>query len=279
MGPLAPFLQPQGFARPHVAAVLREASVLTEGARYVVRQRAEHRDRRGLPLAVRQADRSGLPVVLVPGFMAGDGSLTLLARSLRQQGFRTYRSHIHANVGCTVDATILLERRIEAIVLRRGQRVQLVGHSLGGLLARALATRRPDLIEGIITMGSPIQAPGAHHLGISAGVEALVRLSRAGLPGLMSEECVAGTCARQSFEESRRPVPAGMGFAVIYSRRDGVVDWRACLDPPAVAVEVTTSHIGMAVDPRVRDHVVALLRDRSPSVSRDGSELHRGVGA
>ena len=55
-------------------------------------------------------------------------------------------------------------------------------------------------------------------------------------------------------------MPPGVGFTSIWSRRDGIVDWRACLDPLAESVEVTTSHIGMAVDPRVIDHVVATLR-------------------
>ena len=63
----------------------------------------------------------------------------------------------------------------------------------------------------------------------------LVRLSQAGVPGLMAEDCVAGACARQSFEECRAPLPAGIGFTAIYSRRDGIVDWRACVDPVAHA--------------------------------------------
>ena len=109
-------------------------------------------------------------------------------------------------------------------------------------------------------MGSPMLAPGAHHWLLTAGVDVLVRLSRAGVPGLMSEECVAGSCARQSFEESREPLPAGVSFTAIYSRRDGIVDWRACVDPEAHAVEVTASHVGMALDPRVIDVVTEALR-------------------
>ena len=112
------------------------------------------------------------------------------------------------------------------------------------MLARGLAVRRPDLISGIVTMGSPMLAPGAHHVLLTTGVDVLVRLSRAGVPGLMSEECVAGSCARQSFDESRQPLPAGVSFTAIYSRRDGIVDWRACVDPEAHAVEVTASHVG-----------------------------------
>jgi triacylglycerol lipase len=62
-------------------------------------------------------------------------------------------------------------------------------------------------------------------------------------------------------------VPADVGFTAIYSKRDGIVDWRACVDPAAEAVEVRASHVGMAVDPRVIDHVLAALtRHREAAV-------------
>ena len=99
-------------------------------------------------------------MLLVPGFLAGDATLRMMGRSLQDQGLRTYRSTIHANVGCTVDAAALLEARLEAIAARRGSRVQILGHSLGGMLARGLAVRRPDLVSRIVTMGSPMLAPG-----------------------------------------------------------------------------------------------------------------------
>jgi pimeloyl-ACP methyl ester carboxylesterase len=257
---LAPFLLPDGFAKPAVRAVLQEASVVAEAGRYALATREARRTRKATPYTGRRVVRSADPVILVPGFLAGDATLAFMARSLRQQGFRTYRSHIHANVGCTLNAAAQLESRLESIVLRRGSRVQIVGHSLGGMLARGLAVRRPDLVSGIVTLGSPMLAPGAHHAALSFGVDVLVRLSRAGVPGLMSEECVAGTCARQSWDESREPVPADVAFTAIYSKRDGICDWRACVDPTATPIEVTASHVGMAVDPRVIQHVTAALR-------------------
>jgi triacylglycerol lipase len=263
---LASFLRPEGFECPSGTAVLREGSVVTEAGRYALRVLGERRIRMGTPVTGRAAFRTSEPVLLVPGFMAGDTSLTLMARTLRRQGFRTYRSHMHANVGCTLTATTLLESRLESIAIRRGSRVQIVGHSLGGMLARGLAVRRPDLVSGIVTMGSPMLAPGAHHISLAAGVDMLVRLSRAGVPGLMSEECVAGSCARRSFAESRQAVPAGVSFTAIYSRRDGIVDWRACVDPLAQPVEVTASHLGMAIDPRVIDRVTAALERRGPAL-------------
>ena len=273
---LASFLHPDGFESPGIAAVVRESSVVTEAGRFALRSVGERRSRWGTPYAGRVAARAADPVVLVPGFMAGDGTLRLMSAALRREGFRTYRSHIHANVGCTQNAVAQLESRLESIALRRGGRVQVVGHSLGGLLARGLVVRRPDLVSGIITLGSPMLAPGAHHVSLTRSVDLLVRLSRAGVPGLMSEDCVAGGCARQSFAESRLPVPVGVAFTSIYSRRDGIVDWRACLDPLAVAVEVSTSHVGMAVDPRVIDHVVAALRGQAAG---SAFEVDRGESA
>ncbi len=274
---LASFLLPDGFGRPRAVAMLREGSVLTEAGRYALASRQARRTRRSTPYTGRTARLPADPVLLVPGFMAGDATLAFMARALRQHGFRTYRSHMHANVGCTLNAAALLETRLESIAIRRGSPVQVVGHSLGGMLARGLAVRRPDLISGIVTMGSPMLAPGAHHVALTRGVDMLVRLSRAGVPGLMSEECVAGSCARQSFNESREPVPADVAFTAIYSRRDGIVDWRACVDPEATAIEVTASHVGMAVDPRVITHVVgALNRVRATD---SVLEVDSGVGA
>ena len=261
---LASFLRPEGFERPAASAVLREGSVVTEAGRYALRALEERRTRIGTPYTGRAGFRTSEPVLLVPGFMAGDTTLSLMARTLRRQGFRTYRSHMHANVGCTLNATAQLESRLESIAIRRGSRVQIVGHSLGGMLARGLAARRPDLVSGIVTLGSPMLAPGAHHVSLTAGVDLLIRLSRAGVPGLMSEECVAGTCARQSFDESRQPMPLDVSFTAIFSKRDGIVDWRACVDPLAESVEVTSSHVGMAVDPRVISVVgESLLRQTS----------------
>ena len=262
---LASFLHPEGFTRPPLTAVLREGSVVSETGRYVARTVGDCRGRRSQGRSA--VAREEHPVVLVPGFMAGDSSLSLLARFLRQQGYRTYRSRITANVGCTVSASALLEQRSESVALRRGARVLVVGHSLGGMLARGLAVRRPDLIAGIVTLGSPMMAPAAHHASLTRSVEMLIRLGRAGIPGLMSEDCVAGACARTSFDEAREPMPAGVDFTTIYSRRDGIVDWRACIDPLARAVEVTASHTGMAFDPRVADAVLAALRATArPSV-------------
>ncbi len=259
--PLGSFLLPAGFDGPTgVRALSREASSLVEGARLFQRSRADRRARALLPYAGSHRVPAHDPVLLVPGFMAGDTTLKAMSVFLRHQGFRTYRAQIHVNVGCTRQAADRLERRAESIAIRRNRKVTIVGHSLGGMLARGLAARRPDLIEGIVSLGSPVLAPGAVHRVLAWDAQMLSKLTRAGFRGMMSEDCFGGECARLSFEESHAPIDAGLAFTAIYSKRDGIVDWRACLDPSADQVEVRTSHCGMAVDPIVMDHVLVALR-------------------
>ena len=178
-----------------------------------------------------------------------------------------------------MNAVDQLEARLESIAIRRGSRVQVVGHSLGGMLARGIAVRRPDLVSGIVTLGSPMLAPAAHHVSLSTSVEVLVRLSRAGVRGLMAEECVAAPAPGRASTRAARRWRPGVGFTAIYSRRDGIVDWRACIDPLAVPVEVTASHLGMAVDPRVIDLVSAALARRAALRGDSAGEVDRGETA
>jgi len=275
------FLKPAGFVGPQgLRALSREGSIVAEAARYVVRSRSDRRERAALPYAGHHRPASAEPVLLIPGFMAGDYTLNAMGAMLRGAGYRTYRSHIRMNMGCTREAADRLERRIEAIASHRGRKVSIVGHSLGGMLARGLAARRPDLIHGIVSMGSPIMAPAAAHELLVWNAEMLTRLTRAGFGGLMSEDCIAGTCAQASFDETHAPLDPEVGFTSIYSQRDGIVDWRACIDPAAIPVEVTASHVGMALDPRVfdvvRDALEGQLASRGAS-SRATRDAARNV--
>lgn len=264
--PIGAFLRPAEFAGPQgLRALAREGSAAVEAVRLVRRTRQDRRRRAQLPYAGGHRAAALDPVLLIPGFMAGDATLRLMAAFLRNEGLRTYRSRIGVNVGCTQEAAARLERRLESIALRRERRVSIVGHSLGGMLARGLAARRPDLVAGIVTLGSPVLAPGAVHTLLAWDTEMLVRLARAGFRGLMSEDCIAGACARTSFADMQRPLDPEVPFTAIWSRRDGIVDPHACQDPGARCVEVTTSHLGMAVDPVVLDLVLQALRDQAVS--------------
>ena len=259
--PIADFLVPEGFAGPRgLRALAREGSVVLEAVRHHRHTSAERARRRSAPYALRTSGRiPGDPVLLIPGFLAGDYTLGSMGRHLRQLGHRTYRTGILANVGCIDRGTQTLERRIEAIVERRERKVTIIGHSLGGMMGRGLAARRPDLVGGLVTLGSPMLAPGAAHELLIAQIALLRRLQALGLANLMGEDCTSGTCALRMWDESRKPLADGFPFVSVYSKRDGIADWRACIDPAGQAREVRTSHVGMALDPDVIDIVVETL--------------------
>lgn len=275
---LAPFLSPVGYQAPRYWTLAKELTLGPEIGHAAARAARERAARLRSPYAGTIQPGGGEPVLLLPGFLAGDYSLRLLAATLRAQGYRTYRSDIRSNVSCLDAAAVVLERRIEGIVARRERRVRIVGHSLGGMLATGLAIRRPDLVAGIVAMGSPMMAPGTAHPLLTSTAGLLVRLSRAGLPGLMSEDCVAGECAQRTWTEFHREFPIEVAFGCLYSRRDGFVDWRACIHPSAVPTEVRASHIGMAISPSVHDRVLAELDRQRRADDVPALTVHRTAG-
>jgi pimeloyl-ACP methyl ester carboxylesterase len=201
---------------------------------------------------VPQPDRSeAVPVVLVPGFISGDVSVTLLARHLRRRGHRTFRSEIGANLGCTDAMVERLVRRLEQVVGSEGRPVALVGHSRGGMIANLAARRRRDLVAGIVVLCAPVTGSLSVAVHVRKQLELLFRLNRRGLAGVIGEECMTGECAAQIVAELGSPFPTGVAYTSVYSRTDAIIDWRTCLDPQAELVEVRSSHTGMVSDPAV----------------------------
>jgi pimeloyl-ACP methyl ester carboxylesterase len=204
--------------------------------------------------------RSGAPALLVPGLFAGDVSLMHLASTLEDHGWAVWPSGIRSNVGCSGMIVQRLVNRLEAIADDHSARVALVGHSRGGLLARAAAQRRPDLVSGVVTLGSPHRDQLAVHPLLWANIMALATLGSFGVPGLMRFGC-RGTehCCRGYDEDVAASLPAGTSSISVFSRRDGVADWRACLDPDGSNVEVDATHCGMAGDPATQRAVLEAL--------------------
>jgi triacylglycerol lipase len=193
----------------------------------------------------------GQPVVLVPGYMSGDRSLAPLATWLERLGYTPYYGGISANVDCATRTADRLARRITAIGELHGDRVLIVGHSLGGALGRLVATRHPELVRGVVCLGSPLVTLDQVHPLVWASARLMGALGDLGVPGVHTRGCLSGDCCAESRQLLRSPFPADVGFVSIYSRSDGIVDWRACLDPDAEQVEVQSSHIGMALNPGV----------------------------
>ena len=231
------------------------------------------------------ADGAGQPVLLIPGFLAGDDSLRVMARWLKGTGHHPSRAGIRVNVGCSGKAIERLEERLERLVAERGARAAVIGHSRGGTFARVLARRRPDLVAGVVMLGTSQADPFAVHPLVRAQIAAIRTLGRLGVPGLFSHGCLEGDCCADFWKAFEAPPRRGVRYVSVYSRTDGVVHWEACLDPAAEAVEVSSSHCGMAVHPDVFRVVADRLEDfrerdarrRPPSLTPATTTLSRAA--
>jgi triacylglycerol lipase len=191
------------------------------------------------------------PVLLIPGFMAGDNSLGVMRHWLRRRGHRVSMSGMRVNVGCAERIVSRLQTHLERFAADSGGPVVLIGQSRGGALARALAVRDPDNVSGLVTLGSPVRDGLAVSPSVLRTVRWVARLGDLGVPGVFSTSCRDGECCEAFSEDLAAPLPDGLDAVAVYSRSDGIVDWRACLDPHAEQVEVDSSHCGMSVHPEV----------------------------
>jgi triacylglycerol lipase len=189
------------------------------------------------------------PVLLIPGFLAGDASLGTMAHWLRRAGYCTHRTGIRANLDCSEQACRRLEARLEHMAERHGERVVIIGQSRGGVFARAMAARRPELVSGIVTLGSPTVSQLSVHPLVLAQLGLVSALGTARVPGMLRMSCLRGECCREFRAALKGPLADDVGYVAVYSRSDGIVQWRSCLDPGAdELVEVNASHCGMGVN-------------------------------
>jgi triacylglycerol lipase len=189
----------------------------------------------------------GRPVLLIPGFLAGDTSLTRMALWLRGGGYQLARSGITWNTGCMESTVQALETRLQEAVERAGQPALIVGQSRGGSIGRALAVLRPDLVSTLVTLGSPLLDQLAVKPQVWPSIFTVGMLGTLGVPGMFSLGCLRGDCCARAREAVTAPFPKAVAFLSVYSRSDEVVRWEACLDPFAIQIEVEASHIGMGM--------------------------------
>lgn len=230
-------------------------------------------------------DAAGQPVVLIPGFLAGDDSLGIMTKWLRRMGHRTSSASMRANIDCSEAALARIERRAQTLAERQGERVAIVGQSRGGTFARVLAKRRPDLVSGIVTLGTPHVDPLAIHPLVHLQLYAVGTLGTLRVPGLMRYSCLRGECCTSFWDDMQGKLPRGVGFVSVYSKTDGIVDWHSCIEPLAEDhVEIDSSHIGMANHPEAYRAVAHALgdfrrRDRRRSRRHDAAAPARSVRA
>jgi triacylglycerol lipase len=171
--------------------------------------------------------REGEPVLLIPGFLGGDWTMVVMAGWLNRIGYRAYLSGIEWNVDCPNRTGERLRWRLDSILKETGKSIVVVGHSLGGMLARFLGANFPEKIRHVVALGSPIDGSlHVHPLVLSAF--RLLQPFR-WVRGQSSPDCGSLRCACRFTQTVLSPLPEGVAFTAVFSKRDEVVDWRACL--------------------------------------------------
>lgn len=201
----------------------------------------------------------GRPVMLIPGFLAGDVSLSVMGSWLRRIGHRPHESGILVNVACSDRALDSIEARAESVAARSGRRLALVGHSRGGHFAKALAHRRPDLVEAVVSLGAGLDTPFDVSIPTQAAVRAVRWVHVRTTDRVARNGCFTDTCRCRFAHDYAAAFPADIPLTSIYSREDGVVWWEACRVPYARNVEVTGSHVGLAFNRKVYRAVAEAL--------------------
>jgi pimeloyl-ACP methyl ester carboxylesterase len=112
-----------------------------------------------------------------------------------------------------------------------------------------VAARRPDLVRGLVMLGSPVLDPLGAKPALVRTARFLARLGGWGVPGLLKDDCMSSDCFENTTAALAADLPADVPALAVYSRLDGVVPWRLCLDPCAECVEIDSSHVAMTLEP------------------------------
>jgi pimeloyl-ACP methyl ester carboxylesterase len=179
----------------------------------------------------------GHGVLVVPGLLASDMSTALLRRFVRLLGYDVQGWDLGRNVGPTDAVLDGLPRALTTLAERTGGPVSVVGWSLGGIYARELARQVSGQVRQVITLGSPFALTDP-------------RQSRADGVYRRHSHLHADPGRVPTREQIARPV--GVPSTAVYSRRDGIVSWQTCIEPPSALhenVEVLCGHLGFGSDP------------------------------
>jgi hypothetical protein len=197
---------------------------------------------------VPRGDGSG--VVIIPGFLGTDLYLMELHGWLQRIGYRSYFSGIGINAECP---NLLVQRQlnktIEKALTETGRKIHLIGHSLGGVIARSVAGQRPQDIASVITLAAPIRGTATSRTVLNAADAIRQRILREHGPGVLPD-CYTGRCTCNFVDSLKREISDSMMETAIYTRDDGIVDWHYCMTGNRdTDFEVPGTHIGMAFNP------------------------------
>jgi esterase/lipase len=181
----------------------------------------------------------GHPVLVLPGYTASDRSTQSLRRYLKLLGYDARDWGLGRNSGNVAVLAPQVTEIVSELSATTGKKVSLIGWSMGGVISREVALHHPQWVRRVITMGSPI----------TGGPKYTAFADQLASEGVDLEAIEAHVHHRQ-----RMSPPLQVPVTAIFSRRDGVVAWQACIDQINLSVEhveVTSSHLGLGFDPEV----------------------------
>ena len=241
-----PALASEALKAPPYSGVIREAWAVLELPLLLLR----------FPELAFQPRGHGQPVMVLPGYGAGDGSTALLQGYLRLLGYHVRGWGRGRNGGEVPNLMPRVLKRIASLRRKTGQRVRVIGWSFGGYLAREIARERPDLVDQVITLGTPVVG-GPKYTVLAR------RFDRLGI----DVDAIEAEITLRDRVQLQRPVTA------IYSRADAIVSWAACIDRQALEVEhieVRTTHIGYCFSPVVYKIIARRLAKPVSPVRNEG---------
>ena len=186
-----------------------------------------------LPLLRRAPRGDGHPVLVLPGLIASDTSTQLLRAYLTDLGYSVHGWGLGRNLGLKPGLERKMLERLQALYDEHDSRVSLIGWSLGGVYAREIASALPEVVRGVITLGTPIR--GTPRSTNAWRVYELASGQRIDEPGF-----------RQP-----RATPPPVPTTSIYSRTDGIVAWQCSVEARRAhseSIEVVGSHCGLGVN-------------------------------
>lgn len=201
-------------------------------------------------LGVRRGDASA--VVLIPGFLGTDLYLTHLSSWLKRIGYRSYVSGIGLNAECpNLLIKYRLTKTIEKALKETGRKIHLIGHSLGGIMARSIAAQRPEDIASVTTLAAPFRGTVMHNKVLQAASAVRRHIIEEHGKGVLPD-CYTARCTCEFVTSLRAEIPEGILETAIYTQDDGIVDWHYCrTGDRSVDFEVSGTHIGLVFNPSV----------------------------
>ncbi len=206
----------------------------------------------------------GAAAIVIPGFMGSDQYLSDMNAWLKRINYTPYLSGIGRNAECPDILSTRLHETIDKAYEETGARVHLIGHSLGGVLARGCAVRWPDKVASVTTMASPFRGVRVHPFVLQTAYLVRGRIAERRSRGPQGmPNCYSGSCTCEFLAALRSEFPDNVPQIAIYTKSDGVVDWRCCINEMGDGsdIEVPGTHIGLAFNPQVYRHIANFLAE------------------